>query len=300
MKIRYALQADGYETLEAGDGCAGLGMAATHRSANYQTWMERNMDDKDSILIVDDDAGMCETLSDIMEDKGYRAFIALDGHEAIEKVKEMSFDVILMDIRMPGMNGVETFKRIKNIHPEIAVVMMTAYALEDLIREALHEGAYGVLYKPFDMERMIGLIEGVKEGGLILVVDDDPHNCEIFKDIFEERGYQVGTALSGEEATEIARENRYDMVFIDMKLPTMNGLETHLALREINPQAVAVMMTAYPREANDLVAEALRKDAYTCLYKPFNMEEVIKLVDAICRRKRRGYEQYAGHSADFV
>jgi two-component system response regulator HydG len=246
------------------------------------------MNNKASILIVDDDGGMCETLSDIIEESGYCTAIALDGHQALEMVKEMDFDVILMDIRMPGMNGVETFKQIKSIHPGTAVVMMTAYAVEDRIKEALREGAYGVLYKPLDIERMLGLLEGlgVKEGGLIMVIDDDPHTCEVFKDVLEAKGYQVGTALSGEEAIGIARENRYDMFFIDMKLPTISGLQTYLALREINPQAVAVMMTAYRREVSDLVEEALEKDAYTCLYKPFNMEEVIRLVDEICCRKR--------------
>jgi len=239
--------------------------------------------------------GMCETLSDIMEDKGYRTVTALNGYEAVEKVKEAAFDVILMDIKMPGMDGVKTFKEIKKIRPGTAVVMMTAYAVEDLIREALREGVCGVLYKPLDMERMIGLIEGVKEGGLILVVDDDPNTCEVFKDVLEAKGYQVGTALSGEEAIEIARENRHDMIFIDMQLPTISGLQTYLAIREVNPEAVAVMMTAYRREMSDLLEEALEKDAYTCFYKPFDMEEVIQLVDAICRRKRQGDERDAGH-----
>jgi len=256
------------------------------------------MDDKANILIVDDDMGMCETLCDIMEDKGYHTAIALSGHEAVQKAKEAAFDVILMDIKMPRMNGVETFKEIKKMHPETAVVMMTAYAVEDLIREAVHEGAYGVLYKPLDMERTIGLIEGVRGGGLILVVDDDPNTCATLKDILEARGYQVGTALSGEEAIEIERENKYDLIFTDIKLPTMNGLQTYLAVREINPQVVAVMMTAYRLETSDLVEEALKKDAYACLYKPFDVEEVIQLVDEICRRKRQRVEQGAGCSAD--
>ena len=249
------------------------------------------MDDKASILIVDDDMGMCETLSDIMEEKGYRTIIATDGREAVQKVKESAFDVILMDIKMPGMDGVETFREIKRIRPETAVVMMTAYAVEDLIREALSEGAYGVLYKPLDIERTIGLIERVREGGFILVVDDDPDTCATFKDVLEARGYKVGTALNGEEAIEMARERRYDMIFIDMKLPTINGLQTYLALREVNPQVVAVMMTGYRREGSDLVEEALKKDAYTCVYKPFDVGEVIRLVDEICRRKRQRGEQ---------
>jgi len=256
------------------------------------------MNDKASILIVDDDGGMCETLSDIMEDSGYRTVIALDGYEAMQKVKEMDFDVILMDIRMPGMDGVETFKQIKSIQPGTAVVMMTAYAVEDLIEEALREGAYGVIHKPFDIERMMDLIEGVKEGGLILVVDDDRDNCEFFQDVLEARGYQVSIALSGEEAIEIARDNSYDMVFIDMKLPTMNSLETYLAIKELQPQTVTVMMTAYHQEVDGLVEEALRKDAYTCFYKPFDIEEVITLVDEICHRKRQGCEQDAGRWAD--
>jgi two-component system response regulator HydG len=245
------------------------------------------MDNKGNILIVDDDVGICETLSDIMEIKGYDTAIALDGYEAVQKIKEVAFDVILMDIKMPGMNGVETFKEIKKIRPETAVVMMTAYAVEDLIGEALREGAYGVLYKPFDMEQMIGLLEGIRGGGFVLVVDDDPNTCITFRDVLEAKGYQVGTALSGEEAIDMARESDYDMIFIDMKLPTINGLQTYLAIREVNPRVVSVMMTAYRREMGELVDQALQKDAYTCLYKPFDVENMIRLVGEICRRKRQ-------------
>ncbi len=172
--------------------------------------MTRGMDAKSSILIVDDDMGMCETLSDIMEDRGYRTVVALDGYEAVERVREAAFDVILMDIKMPGMDGVQTFREIKNVDPETAVVMMTAYAIEDLIREALREGAYGVLYKPLDMERVMSLIEDISGGRLILVVDDDPNTCATLKDILEARGYKVGTALDGERAQMRRDLHRYE------------------------------------------------------------------------------------------
>lgn len=245
------------------------------------------MDDKVSILIVDDETGMRETPYDILEDMGYHTAIAVDGHEAIQKVKDNAFDVIFMDVKMPGMDGVETFKQIKGIQPDAAVVMMTAYAVEDLIKDALREGAYGVLYKPLDMERVISVIDGMGEGGLALVVDDDRDSCEFFKGTLEARGYQVSIALSGEEAIEIARENSYDMIFIDMKLPNMSGLETYLAIKEINPQAVTVMMTVYSQEADDSLEEPLGADVHTYLYKPFEIEEVIQLVDGICHRNRQ-------------
>lgn len=139
----------------------------------------RNMSGKASILIVDDDRGMGETLVDIMEDMGYDADVAEDGFEAIEKAKSGTFDLVLMDIEMPGMDGVETFKEIRKILPEINVVMMTAYAVEDLIAEALREGAYGVLYKPLDIEKVLNLVESLSGLGPILVIDDDPDVCEL-------------------------------------------------------------------------------------------------------------------------
>ncbi len=218
------------------------------------------MNDKASILIVDDEMGMRETLSDILEDMGYHTVIAVDGYEAIQKAKEYAFDVIFMDVRMPGIDGVDAFKEIKKIHPETAVVLMTAYAVDDRIREAQREGAYGVLNKPLDVGTMIGLIVGMKAGGRILVVDGDPDTHAIFKGLMEARGYTVSIAFSGGEAIRIAQESKYDMIFIEMKLSTIDGLQTYLAIRKVNPEAIAVMMTSHLRAASDLVIEALMND----------------------------------------
>jgi DNA-binding NtrC family response regulator len=248
------------------------------------------MGEKASILIVDDNISLCKTISFVLGRKGYAVTTAEDGPEAIEKVKENPFDMIFMDIKMPLMDGVETYRRIKKIRPEAVVMMMTAYAVEELVQEALQEGAYGITYKPLDIERMVAVIEEArkaKEGALILVVDDDPGTCITLKNVLIKKGYQVGIAYAGEEAITIAREAVYDIIFIDVKLPTINGLETYLAIREINPEAVAIMMTAYRQEAADLVEEALKNSAYTCLYKPFEMEELLKLVEGIWERKQR-------------
>ena len=112
-----------------------------------------------AILIVDDEPGLALTLQDILHTFGHEVEIANDGWNAIERVKARPFDIVLMDIRMPGINGVEAFAEIKKIRPEIAVMMMTAYSVEELISEALENGAYGVLYKPFDVRRVLKFIE---------------------------------------------------------------------------------------------------------------------------------------------
>jgi two-component system response regulator HydG len=185
---------------------------------------------------------------------------------------------------------VETYRRIKKIRPEAVVMMMTAYAVEDLVQQALEEGAYGIVYKPLDIGKVVTVIEEAKEtqeGVLVLVVDDDPGICITLKNILIKKGYEVGIAYTGEEAITMAREKAYDIIFIDMKLPTITGLETYLSIRKINPEVVAIMMTAYRQGMSDLVEEALRSDVYTCLYKPLEIEEVLKLVGEIRERKQR-------------
>jgi len=247
------------------------------------------MNEKASILIVDDNISLCKTMSFVLGRKGYAVAIAKDGPEAIERVKERPFDIIFMDIKMPLMNGVETYRSIKKIRPGAVTVMMTAYAVEDLVQEALQEGAYGIIYKPLDIEKVVASIEKVretKEGALILVVDDDPATCITLKNILVKRKYRVGLASSGEEAIAMAKDRAYNIIFIDMKLPTINGLETYLAIKKINPEVVAIMMTAYRQEMADLVEQALHNDAYTCVYKPLDMEAVLRLVDEILERKK--------------
>ena len=135
------------------------------------------MEAKTSILLVDDDINLCKTMSFVLKRKGYEVTTAESGQEAIENVKKRPFDIIFMDIKMPFMNGVDACKSIKKIRSEAIVMMMTAYAVEALIQDALQEGAYGIVYKPLDIEKVIAIIKEArvtKKGTLILVVDDDP------------------------------------------------------------------------------------------------------------------------------
>ena len=240
------------------------------------------------ILIVDDSKEFCTSLTDVLEAKGYEVESENSGEAAIAKVKEKSFDVILMDIKMPVMNGVEAFKQIKKISPRTAVIMVTAYSLENLITEALREGAFGVLRKPLDIDKLIEQIELAKERGmLILVTDDDPATRETFKDVLEAKGYTVSTAATGEEAIDRSRERPNDILFIDMKLPALNGLETYLAIKEINPRAIAVIITGYYEGMKDLVGKALEKGAYTFLRKPLDMDKVLGLIEEISKKIKK-------------
>jgi two-component system response regulator HydG len=240
------------------------------------------------ILIVDDDESMNKTMSLVLKRKGYDVAISYNGPDAIEKVRSQPFDIIFMDIKMPVMDGVETFEKIREIRPDAVVMMMTAYAVEDLIQKALREGAYGIIYKPLDIEKIVAAIEDVKkknEGMLIMVVDDDPGTTFSLRVILENKGHRVGIASTGEQALEMAQEKLYDIIFIDMKLPMINGLQTYLNIKKINPTVIAVMITAYRQEMSELIDTATRESAYSVLYKPFDMESLLKIVDEIGKKK---------------
>lgn len=246
--------------------------------------------EKTRLLIVDDNVDFAQNLADVLELKGYEISACYEGHRAIEMVKNTKFDLILMDISMPGMDGVETYKRIKEISSGTVTIMMTAYAVEDLVEEALASGAYDVFYKPLDISRLLITIEeSLKEekGRLILIVDDDKGVLHNLRDILQIKGHNVFIADSGQRAIELARNNQFRIVFIDVKMPLLNGLEIYKAIKEINPRVCAVMITGYRQEVKDMVEEALDSSAFTCLYKPLNMDDVLNVVDEICRGNRK-------------
>lgn len=238
-----------------------------------------------NILVVDDLKSVRMTLGRVLEDEGHSVVLAEDGYQAIEAAKQTSFDIIFMDIKMPGINGVQTFREVKKINPQAAVIMMTAYSVEDLVREALEEGAYAVVYKPFDIENIVSIIESALRKTLILIVDDRFADRETLKAILEERGYSVVTASSGAEALARVKEKRFDIIFLDVRLPDIDGAQLFEQVEDIDPEVAVIMMTGYSEEES--VKRAISQGAYTCIYKPFNIDKILALVGEISQRRRR-------------
>ncbi len=240
-------------------------------------------DTKPKILIVDDMKSMRRTLAGLMEDKGYDVTGVEDGYQAIDAAKRTAFDLIFMDIKMPGINGVQTFREIKKITPRSVVVMMTGFAVEDLVKEALEEGAFSVVYKPFDTERVISLVEAVLKTVLILVVDDRSADRHVLSQILRDKGYRIAEATDGDHAIQMVKDRHYDVIFMDIKLPGRDGVATFQEIKAIDPQARVIFMTGFTLE--DSVRQALAADAYPVAYKPFDVESILALVKQIAAEK---------------
>ncbi len=111
--------------------------------------------EKDKILIVDDEPDIALILKLQLEDAGYLTAIARDGAEGLETVAREKFDLVLLDIKMPRVDGLQMLERIQHSHQELAVVMMTAHGSEDIAVEAMKNGALDYIAKPFSTEDVL-------------------------------------------------------------------------------------------------------------------------------------------------
>jgi CheY-like chemotaxis protein len=113
-----------------------------------------------TVLVVDDEVGMRDTLVAILEHHGYRVWSAPDGETAFSAAQEKDFDVLVMDIRMPGRDGVSV---LEELGTPPRVILMTAYASEDRLRAAADANVFAVLSKPCNMNRMLSLVAQASE-----------------------------------------------------------------------------------------------------------------------------------------
>jgi DNA-binding NtrC family response regulator len=115
-----------------------------------------------TILVVDDDPGMRDTLTDVLEATGYQTSVADSGNAALATARAGGrFDLILMDVQMPGLNGVQTLHALRALDPGIAVVMMTAYTRDELASESERMTGFGVLSKPLDLDQVLPLVRRI-------------------------------------------------------------------------------------------------------------------------------------------
>lgn len=171
---------------------------------------------KIKILIVDDEDALRFSLASILELEGYEVQSASNGFEAVEIASKESFDILISDIRMPGMTGTEAFQRIRKIQPNIIGIMMTAYALNDLITQALNAGAFTCLSKPFEVETVLSTISDVISRPFAVVVDDDEQLNTKFLAYLKNSGLNVATAQKDVEKISFMLKHKPDVLIFGL------------------------------------------------------------------------------------
>jgi DNA-binding NtrC family response regulator len=230
------------------------------------------------ILVVDDEPDTCANLQDILVDMGYQVDVAHDGLGALELIQTTTYDVALLDLKMPGMDGLELYRRIKELQAGTVAIIVTAYAASETAECALQAGAWKILAKPVDLSRLLPLVDEAIEQPLVMIVDDDYDLCHSLWDVLRERGYRVALAHGVRTAQRQLGDNRFRVVLIDMKLPEGDGAEVFHYVRQANPEARTVLITGHRSELDRQIEKVIGEGASAVCYKPFDMGQLLTTI----------------------
>jgi len=252
------------------------------------------MDQKLHILIVDDDQRMTRTLADIFSIAGCQPVEANSGPHALELARTQAFDCVLTDVRMPGMDGVELHRQLHQILPGLPVILMTAYASDEIIRKGMGEGVVGVFDKPLDISSLLSFFTSLARQRSIVIVDDDTDFCKTLGDILQQRSFNV-LQITDPHADVDLMTAEAQVVLLDMKLNGINGLDLLKQIRQRYPELPVLMVTGYRQEMTAAIQAALEINAFTCLYKPLEIPALLQtLANLQLKRLRKVIKKKVG------
>jgi DNA-binding NtrC family response regulator len=239
---------------------------------------------KAKILVVDDDTNLLDLLVDTLTTIGYHAVAAPGGAEALMKLNEEKFDLMISDIKMPGIDGLALLKKVRRHYPQLPVLFITGVASPEIIGRASPDG---FLAKPFRINHMEELIESTLNNRpdtvanqikRVLVVDDDDSFREMLTDVLRYNEYVPFAVRDGASALVELENGRVDAVVTDIKMPGMDGIVLTNKIKEKHPDMPVILITAF-MTPEDLQKHEVSRVADGFLEKPFKVERIIEILN---------------------
>lgn len=229
------------------------------------------------LLTVDDEIDICEYIKDLFSQRGYAVFTASNGADAISLVKKEKPDIVLLDILMPGMDGLEALRQIKDFDPAIKVIMVSVADDPDTKSKAAQLGADGFVKKPFagdnlEDEVILKVSELAKESepARILIVDDEEGIRSSLREFLSRRfECAVSEAGSGQEALAFLRKGKFDLIFLDIRMPGISGTEIIKEKKKLAYQPQIWVITRFDSE--EVAHKVIEQGADDYIPKPFSL-----------------------------
>jgi CheY-like chemotaxis protein len=242
------------------------------------------------ILVVDDDPYLLDLLLETLKTIGFNAVGAPDAMQALSLLESSTYHLVITDINMPEIDGIEFARRIKEKNPSLPVIFITGIFNPEEIRKAV-DGP--LLAKPFRIGQIETLIQETLSKTAdtpspaipktILVVDDDDSFRVMLMETLKLSGYQVIGAIDGNEALAILEKEEIGTVITDIKMPGMDGLTLARFIKRRRPNLPVILVTAY-LPANDQASLYAEADGY--LMKPFKIESITELLENLKEPKK--------------
>jgi DNA-binding NtrC family response regulator len=208
-----------------------------------------------SILVIDDNAALAENIAEILADLGVETHMAENAEAALQRFAEREWSLVVTDVRMPGIDGIELLGLIKERSPRTPVLVMTGYADGDTLARAHDSGAIAVMNKPLDLDALLELVERIAAASkAILVLDDDLALVGNLTEILsEEQGVLPHPATSVSLARKLASAIDFKLAVIDLRLPDGDGLIlAHELLRRPEQDCSIIILTGHPEQLSEL------------------------------------------------
>lgn len=253
-------------------------------------WREYNIN---KMLVVDDDEDICKNIITVMEDTGVNVSYATDGEAAVKLVQQTSYDLILIDWEMPGIDGVETARRIRESGCSgILILIQGSLEWYDSGEQALNAGINGFMQKPFFKSVLCSKIKELSalneqdstvdeemsiSGMHFLVVEDYELNYEILQARLELEGATCEVAVNGKQAVDMfesSQPGHFDGILMDVQMPVMNGYEATSAIRAgVHPSAKTIPIIAMTANAfNEDIKKSKEAGMDAHISKPIDMK----------------------------
>jgi DNA-binding NtrC family response regulator len=242
------------------------------------------------ILLADDEASVRMTLAANLELEGFEVETAEDGQRALELFGEKPFDLVLTDIRMPRMDGVQLFQEIRRREPGMPVVLMSGFALEDLVDHALTHGAFALLPKPFEVEHVVAVVTSAARRPVVLVVDGD--EARATAEALRALGVAAIAGDDEETTVRVIEERRADVCVTELTSADGGALDMACRLLSRAPSLTWIAVSA--RDAHALVRRAAALGAFACFARPVEAAELARAVARARAARRRAEPPAAG------
>lgn len=240
------------------------------------------------ILVVDDNTQLLDLLVDTLSAIGHEVVGAGDGAEALGKLKDGRFDLMVTDIKMPGIDGISLLKKCRRYYPELPVLFITGLTTPEVMGQATPDG---FLAKPFRISHMEELIEDalsktkLETNGWprkILVVDDDDMFRGVLCDTLRAHDFQPLSVASAEEGLKEIRYGEIDAVIADICMPGMNGVQLLKQIKLSSPGLPVILITGYLESPEEQDDDAKTADGF--LNKPFRVESIIQILGNLTKK----------------
>ena len=242
------------------------------------------------ILVVDDDPYLLDLLIETLKTIGYNAIGASRAQEALTLLNTTDIQLVITDIKMPEMDGIEFTRQVKKNHPDLPVIFITGVLGSSILKNGHAEG---FLAKPFRIGRMEELIESALSGTpgsgeinkkeQVLVVDDDDTFRLMLIESLKLSGYAVAGASGGREAVAILESGRIGAVITDVQMPEMDGIALSKYIKENWPEIPVIMITGYVSLEDQPIKKADVADGF--LMKPFKIESITELLENLKKER---------------